>query len=72
MKKSVLSVGVALAAMQVMSDTVQVARHRGDIDPYWTQRYTNGGAPGEPGHGRPSVTRKKKAKTNGKNKRKRK
>lgn len=60
---------VVTAAMLAMSESVQIAQHRGD---FWDEsRYANSG-PGTAGHGRPSVTRKKKAKTNGKNKRKRK
>lgn len=62
---------VTIAAALAMSESVQVASHRGDTDPYWVERYRDCG-PGKPGHGRPSVTRKKKAKTNGKNKRNRK
>ncbi|URX65949.1 hypothetical protein PH4_000162 [Escherichia phage PH4] len=56
--------------MLALSEMEIVAAHRGDD--MWGRRYTQGGTPGEPGHGRPSVTRKKKAKTHGKNKRKRK
>lgn len=60
---------VVVAAALAMSESVQIAQHRGD---FWDEsRYANSG-PGTAGHGRPSVTRKKKAKTNGKNKRKRK
>lgn len=60
---------VALAAALALSESVALSSHRGE---FWTERYTNYEGPGMPGHGRPSVTRKKKAKTNGKNKRKRK
>ncbi|QOI58303.1 hypothetical protein pSal_SNUABM02_070 [Salmonella phage pSal-SNUABM-02] len=60
---------VAIAAALAMLESVSLATHRGE---FWTERYTNSGGPGTPGHGRPSVTRKKKAKTHGKNKRKRK
>lgn len=60
---------VAIAAALAMSESAQVAAHRGE---FWTDRYTNSGGPGTAGHGRPSVTRKKKAKTHGKNKRSRK
>lgn len=66
MKKS----SAAVAAMLALSEMEVSAAHHGDD--MWGRRYTQGGAPGEPGHGRPSVTRKKKAKTHGKNKRKRK
>ena len=66
MKKS----SAAVAAMLALSEMEIVAAHRGDD--MWGRRCTQGGTPGEPGHGRPSVTRKKKAKTHGKNKRKRK
>ena len=62
---------VVIAAALAMSESVQVAAHRGDTDPFWVERYRDVG-PGKPGHGRPSVTRNKKAKTHGKNKRKRK
>ncbi|BBK03742.1 hypothetical protein [Enterobacter phage EspM4VN] len=60
---------VVIAAALAMSESVSLAEHRGE---FWTERYTNHEGPGMPGHGRPSVTRKKKAKTHGKNKRKRK
>ena len=60
---------VVIAAALAMSESANTAAHRGEI---WTERYTNSGGPGTAGHGRPSVTRKKKAKTNGKNKRNRK
>jgi hypothetical protein len=66
MKKS----SAAVAAMLALSEMEVVATHRGDD--MWGRRYTQGGEPGQPGHGRPSVTRKKKAKTHGKNKHKRK
>lgn len=60
---------VVVAAALALSESVQVAKYRGD---FWDEsRYVNSG-PGTAGHGRPSVTRKKKAKTHGKNKRKRK
>lgn len=60
---------VVVAAALALSESVQVAKYRGD---FWDEsRYANSG-PGTAGHGRPSVTRKKKAKAHGKNKRKRK
>lgn len=60
---------VAIAAMLAMEGSLSTATHRGE---FWSERYTNSEGPGMPGHGRPSVSRKKKAKTNGKNKRNRK
>ncbi|AUV59200.1 hypothetical protein HOS86_gp084 [Klebsiella phage vB_KpnM_KpS110] len=66
MKKSTSGI----AAMLALTEMESIASHRGDD--MWGRRYTQGGVPGEPGHGRPSVKRPKKAKTHGKNKRKRK
>lgn len=59
---------VAIAAMLAMEGSLSSVTHRGDL---MDTRYAAAG-PGTAGHGRPSVSRKKKAKTNGKNKRNRK
>lgn len=65
---------VATAALLAMAEEMTHNPPRpdfGDRPLGWDNRVRESG-PGTPGHGRPSVTRKKKAKTNGKNKRKRK
>lgn len=67
MSKALSAAVVATLALSAMAEDMS---HKGRL---WDdQRYAKGCTPGEPGHGRPSVTRKKKAKTHGKNKRKRK
>lgn len=67
MSKPLSAVAVATLALSAM---VEDMSHKGRL---WDERrYAQGCTPGEPGFGRPSVTRKKKAKTHGKNKRKRK
>ena len=69
-KKSLLAIAMATAAIsaeQAFSRSYQESLHHGDEN-WWS----NNSGPGTAGHGRPSVNRPKKAKTHGKNKRKRK
>ena len=71
-KKTLVAIAMASAAIsaeQAFSRSYRESLHHGE---FWTERYTNSKGPGMPGHGRPSVNRPKKAKTHGKNKRKRK
>lgn len=66
MSKVIESMVASCLAMAAMAEN---NRHNGVICDH---QYTQGGTPGQPGHGRSSVNRPKKAKTHGKNKRKRK
>ena len=69
-KKALVAIamaGAVISAEQALARSYQESRHRGDD--IWD---SNNSGPGTPGHGRPSVNRPKKAKTHGKNKRKRK
>ena len=66
MAKNLSSLAVAHMAISM---AIEASKHNGDMG--WNQnhrRYATGCVPGEPGHGRPSVSRPKKAKKNGKNK----
>lgn len=66
MAKNLSSMVVAHLAV---AEAIGASLHNGDMG--WNQnhrRYATDCAPGEPGHGRPSVSRPKKAKKHGKNK----
>lgn len=66
MKNNLTSLAVAHLAI---SSAIEMSNYSGDMGWNLNDRsYATGCTPGEPGHGRPSVTRKKKAKTHGKNK----
>ncbi|CBW38074.1 putative uncharacterised protein [Salmonella phage Vi01] len=66
MSKPLSAAAVATLALSAMAEDMS---HKGRL---WDdQRYAQGCTPGEPGHARPSVSRHKKAKTHGKNKKKR-
>ncbi|ARB12282.1 hypothetical protein HYP05_gp180 [Salmonella phage ST-W77] len=66
MSKPLSAATVATLALSAMAEDMM---HNGRL---WDEhRYVQGCTPGEPGHARPSVSRPKKAKTHGKNKKKR-